>query len=283
MIFFFTSRQHKISTSCVWWEERSVQHFPAPTSTIRLWCWVPSSTQSWFHPHSRVFHAYKGLEAAKKEALYVGIWMRSSLCETGPVVLHRGICPFTEISYRWVLLRATLFICAEAVWLSGELFIDVFCLSASVFYLIDLFSVTNRWGISKILFSNILLPGSGMFRVKPWCLLRCSSPWASHELCVWPLQLTFWTGFQKMWFSILSGFSSSSDCRLYLMRPKTSFPLLSIFTFLNGDRSGGALVLYRITSVMWAQLFDTVGHEVRWGLHTCLWSGLGGDGNWWLS
>ena len=254
----------------MWWEERSVQHFPAPASSIWLWHWVPRFTQSWCHPHPRVFHAYKGLGAAKQEALCVGIWMRSSLCETGPVVLHRGICPFTEISYQWVLLRATLFICAETMWLSWELFIDAFCLSASVFYLIDPFSVMNRSGIPKILFSNVLLPGRAMFRVKPWCLLRCCRPWASHELCVWPLQLTFWTGFQKMWFSILSGFSSSSDCWLFMMRPKNSFPLLSIFTFLNGDRSGGALVLYRITSLKWAQLFDAVGHEVRWGLHTSL-------------
>lgn len=152
----------------------------------------------------------------------------------------------------------------------GSVFIDAFCLSASVFYLVDPFSVLNRWGIPKILFSYALLPGSGMFRVKPWCLLRCCSPGASHELCVWPLQLIFWTGFQKMWFSTLSGFSSSSDCWLFVMRPKNSFPLLSIFTFLNDDRSGGVLVLYRITSVMWAQLFDAVGHEVRWGLHTSL-------------
>lgn len=123
-----------------------------------------------------------------------------------------------------------------------------------------------------------------MFRVKPWCLLRCWSLWASHELCVWPLQLTFWTGFQKMWFSIRSGFSSSSDCWLFMMRPKNSFALLSIFTFLEvSDRSGGALVLYRITSVMWAQLFDVVGHEVRRGLHTHLckvaWEGMEAGGS----
>lgn len=146
---------------------RSVQHFLASNSSIWLWCWVPRFTQFYCHSHPGVFHACEGLGAAKKAAVCVGIWVRSSLCETGPVVLYRGICPFTETSYQWVLLWATLFVWTEAVWLSWQLFIDAFCLSAFVFYLIDLFSVLNRWDIPKILLSNVLLPGSGMFSVKP--------------------------------------------------------------------------------------------------------------------
>lgn len=83
-------------------DRRSVQHFPAPNSSIWLWWWVPRFTQFCCHPHPRVFHACEGLGAAKKEAVCVGIWVRSRLCGTGPVVLYRGICPFTEISYQWV-------------------------------------------------------------------------------------------------------------------------------------------------------------------------------------
>lgn len=153
--------------------------------------WVPRFTKSWCHPRVRVYHAYKVLREAKKEALRAGICMRYSLWETGPLVLHGRICPLAEMSYQWVLLRATLFICTEAACLSWELFIDAFCLSASVFYLVDFFSVLHlRWSIPQILFSNLLIPGSRIFRVKPWCFLRCWSPWASYELCVWPLQLT---------------------------------------------------------------------------------------------
>lgn len=163
----------------------------------------------------------------KKQCVLGSEWDQDSVklgqwCSTeGSALLQKFL------TSEWVLLRATLFICAEAVWLSWQLFIDAFCLSAFVFYLIDLFSVPNRWCIPKILFSNVLLPGSGMFSVKPWFFLRCWSLQGSHEL--WPLQLTFWTAFQKMWFSTLSGFSSSSDSRLLMLRPKTLFPLLSHF------------------------------------------------------
>lgn len=85
------------------------------------------------------------------------------------VMLHRGICSFTVITHQWVLLRATLSICAEALWLSWEVVIDAFCLSDIIFYFIDLFSVLNKRGVPKIPFSNILPQEVGS--------LKCNTFW----------------------------------------------------------------------------------------------------------
>lgn len=108
--------------------------------------------------------------------------------------------PFSEISYQGALLRGTLFIYTEAVWLSWEVFIDAIYLSASVISFIwETFS--QFWtGEVNPKYCVQMFPGGGRLRIKPQCLLRCRSPWASHELCVWPLWLTFWTDFQKKWF-----------------------------------------------------------------------------------
>lgn len=48
--------------------------------------------------HILEFPCLRRLKGRKKRS--VGIRMKSSLCESGPVVLHRGICPFREISYQ---------------------------------------------------------------------------------------------------------------------------------------------------------------------------------------
>lgn len=83
-------------------------------------------------------------------------------------------------------------------------------LSTTVF--IDLFSVLNRWAIPKMPFSNVLPQEVGS--------LKCNTFWdaGAHKLplefCVWPLQLTFWAGIQKIWVFIVSSVSSSSDCWL---------------------------------------------------------------------
>lgn len=149
--------------------------------------------------------------------------MRSNLCETGPVMLHRGICSFTDITHQWVLLRATLCICAEALWLSWKLIIDAFCLSTAIFYFIDLLSALIRWGIPKIPFSNVLPRQIG-------CLeLNCDTFWdaGAHEPPLSFVSDLYSSLSEQVFrlcdFFILSGFSSNSDCWLLWWGLKTHF------------------------------------------------------------
>lgn len=156
---FLTWHQHKVSTSCVWQEERSVQHFPALTSSIWLWHRVPTFTECWCHPHPAVFHGCEGLGAARTEGQCVGP-------EWDQACVNLGLWCSTEGS---ALSQRSLSIRAGTLWLSWRLVIDAFCLSTIVFYFIDLVTILNRWGIPKIPFSNVLPQEVGS--------LKCNNFW----------------------------------------------------------------------------------------------------------
>lgn len=84
-------------------DRRSVQHFPAPNSSILLWWWVPRFTQFCCHPHPRVFHACEGLGAAKKRSSVCWdlseiktVWNRASGALQRDLPFYRNFLPVSE-------------------------------------------------------------------------------------------------------------------------------------------------------------------------------------------
>lgn len=197
--------------------------FPCPYLSIWLWHWVPIFTELWCHPHPRVFYARRGLGAARKEALCVGPeWDQASVkqglwCSTGVSALSQRSLTSEFCSgppFPFVQRHCG----SPGNWLQM-----LSCLSAAIFYFIDLFSVLIRWGIPNLTFSNVLPQQIG-------CLeLNSDTFWdtGAHEPPLSSVSDLYISLSEQVYrlcdFFILSGFSSNSDCWLLWWGLKTHF------------------------------------------------------------